>query len=90
MEYLTMKLLRLLGVLTALKIQFVVFHNLFNQLALQLQKAKLLLVKFIILAQSIKVALINAVQSLGVIGSQLATIVRKIPQLVKDLLKKGK
>jgi hypothetical protein len=88
--FLTKKLSELLGVLTNLKTQFAVLQLQFSQLVLQLQKVKLLLVPFITLAVSTKVALISVLRNLGVLGKQLATTARQILQLVTQLFSKGK
>lgn len=90
MEYLTMKLSRLLGVLTNLKTQFAGLPNQFNQFVLQLQKVKALLAQSIIVVSSIKVELTNALAKVGVIGQQLLTTVRQTLQHAKTLFSKNK
>jgi len=87
--FLIKKHLQLLGVLTVLKTQYAALKLQYSQLVLQLQKIKLLLVPFITLAVSIKVALISVLRNLGVLGKQLATTARQTLQLVKQLFSKG-
>jgi hypothetical protein len=87
--FLTKKLSKLLGVLTNLKTQYAVLQLQLSQLVLQLQKVKLLLVPFITLAVSTKVALISVLRNLGALGKQLATTARQILQLVTQLFSKG-
>ena len=89
-EYLTQKLLRLRGVLTALKIQFAVLCNLLNQFVQVVLKLKALLVQFIILAQLIKSELINAVRKVLHRGKQQATTAAQIPQPAKQVQNKNK
>jgi len=87
-EYLTKKLSELLGVLTALKIQFVALLS--SQLAQIVLKLKVSLVLFITLAQSIKLELINVARKILQTGQQLVTTVRQTLQAAKQVWKKDK
>jgi len=87
--YLTQKLSKLRGVLTALKIQYVVLCNLLNQFVQIVLKLKVLLVQFITLAQLIKLELTNVARKILQRGKQQATTAAQIHQPAKSQRKKG-
>lgn len=89
-EYLTRKLLQLLGVLTALKTQFAELNNLLNQFVSAVQKLKALVVLCITQVLSIKAVVTSALVKIWAIGLQLVTTARLTLQLVKQALKKDK
>ena len=86
-EYLTKKLLQLLGVLTVLKTQSAVLLNL---LVSSVQKVKALVVLCITQVQLIKVVVTPVLAKIWELGSQLLTTARQTLQLVKQALKKDK
>ena len=88
-EFLTKKLLRLRGVLTVLKTQYAVLKLQFNQLVQIVLSFKPYLAQFTKVVQLIKVGLISVQVKVILIGQQLLTTVRQIPQRVMQLLKKG-
>jgi hypothetical protein len=83
-----MKLSKLLGVLTSLKIQFVALLS--SQLAQIVLKLKVSLVLFITLVQSIKLELTNVARKTLQTGQQLVTTVRQTLQAAKQVWKKDK
>jgi hypothetical protein len=83
----TQKLSQLLGVLTALKTQFVVFSS---QFATQLLKLKVLLVSLTTVVLSIKVVVTNVLAQLCQLGSLLVTTAHQTLQAVKQVVKPNK